>query len=500
MTFKILLISFENELMGIRYIGEILKKYKFNVEAYVDPVLFDDSLLIRSKLLSKIFNMDYLFEEKLMKFKPDLVAFSVVTDYYQKSLKLCGIVKKVSKKIKKDIKTIMGGIHATSVPNIIIIEKNVDYVCVGEGEFAILELCKSLEKKDDRLNIKNIWLKKNNLIIKNEVRPLEKNLDNLPIPYDNIYFKSYPPIKFFYGTITSRGCPYMCSYCNNYIYKKIIYKKDKIFYRRRSVGNVIEELKQRKNRKFIRFHDENFICDKKWLKEFAKKYKEKINLPYFCWVHPNSVDEEIVKLLKHSGCIAVQMGVQTIYEKTRENILNRYTKTKKIEECIRLFKRYNIEITVDNIFGLPNQSIKEMEDLVLFYLNNVPDRLFIYYLTYYPKLKINEISLKNNLINFKSIKNIEKGKGEMFIYGGCSINKNAFKLNFLVHLISFGLSKKIAYKIIKKKLYRFLPAISPKFNNFFYKGSVGNKILSKRRKERYFYFLKKKFIDIFKII
>ena len=112
-------------------------------------------------------------------YEPDLIGLSAVSLTYLMGIDLL-------KKLKKnDIKipTIVGGIHATVSPEEVINEDCVNYICVGEGEQALVELCESLRDKKDTKGIKNIWAKKNGQIYRNELR--------LPIDINSLPFQKF---------------------------------------------------------------------------------------------------------------------------------------------------------------------------------------------------------------------------------------------------------------------------------------------------------------------
>jgi len=323
--------------LSISYLSAVLKKNEHEVFVLFDPMLFGDGEMQMS-LLSKIFSYKKILVEEILNLKPDLVAFSVVTDHYKYLSEIAKLIKN-----KKDIPILFGGIHPTSVPELVIENPFVDIVCVGEGEDAIAELANSFDGSKFDTDIKNLWFKKEGKVIKNDVRPLIKNLDNLPFPDHDQFYSIFFGFRYGYGIIASRGCPFNCTYCNNNVYRNVYGANYSL--RRRSVDNVIHELKLAKkkyNPKFIRFHDEVFTSDKGWLKEFSYKYKRYIGLPLFCFVHPHTIDEGGVRLLKSAGCYEVQMGVQTFSDELNRDVLGRNTSIKKIAEVIRLFKKYEI--------------------------------------------------------------------------------------------------------------------------------------------------------------
>ena len=137
----------------------------------------------------------------------------------------------IAKELKSlNIPIVVGGIHPTVKPEESL--NHADYVCIGEGEEALVELADRIDKKKRTDNIKNIYLKKNGEIIKNSLRPIIKDLNKLPLPgfrlnkiwmYHDKKIVSLEErkdiIKTFYKNhyyiMSSRGCPYRCGYCLN---------------------------------------------------------------------------------------------------------------------------------------------------------------------------------------------------------------------------------------------------------------------------------------------
>ena len=186
--------------------------------------------------------------DDIKKFKPEMIGLSALSDDYPLGLR---IMEKVKSSFK-DIPTIIGGVHATIDPAGVIAEKCFDMVCVGEGEYVMLDIAKELMKKDF-LNIKKFM--RENLdgsIHKNPVRPYEQNLDNFPIPDWSIYPDTafYKPFKgqvYKYGDFEmSRGCPYKCSYCINVQMQAVYKSTGENYHREKVLRELLKKLNLRK--------------------------------------------------------------------------------------------------------------------------------------------------------------------------------------------------------------------------------------------------------------
>ncbi|MBT9131132.1 MAG: Hopanoid C-3 methylase [candidate division WS2 bacterium] len=177
------------------------------------------------------------FLENMEKENPNLIGFSFTTDSFHRLPKYLKWIKEN----KFNIPIICGSYHSTLAPEEVINIKEVDMVCIGEGEYPMLELCDKIEKKENYEYIESLWIKTKNGIIKNRVSPLVENLDTLPFP-DFALFDLHNLIasKINTATITiSRGCPYNCSYCANHAIRKM-YPNSTKYTRNRSPENSIE--------------------------------------------------------------------------------------------------------------------------------------------------------------------------------------------------------------------------------------------------------------------
>lgn len=388
---KVLFIypAIDNESLAIEYLSSVLKQKGHETD------------LILNYLPEKDFKGRLM--ERIDLFKPDFIGFSVVTDDYSWA---CDIAKFI--KEKTNLPIIFGGIQVTSCPEIVIANSFVDYAVLGEGEQAICDIVENPERTD----IANVWNRKGEIIFKNPLRELIQDLDSISFPDKTLFFKEAPYLKDIYHCITSRGCPFFCSYCYNHQMRKL-YDGHK-WLRKRSVQNVIEELKIMKKDigyKQILFVDDCFISDVSWLEEFAKLYKEKINVPFRVIAHPQFINKDIARLLKQAGCIRVQLGVQTPIQRIRKHICNRFEDNETILNAVSTLKKEGIFVQIDHIFGLPSEKINEYEDCgIEFYISLKPNIISSFWLQYYPNTEIIEIGKKHGEIDDKTIEEIKHGK------------------------------------------------------------------------------------------
>ncbi|MEM5831942.1 MAG: radical SAM protein [Candidatus Aenigmatarchaeota archaeon] len=402
--------------------------------------------------------------KKINKSKPDLIGIYTPTIFVNWALN-------TAKKIKEnfDIPIILGGPHPTIFPYIVK-EKCIDMICRGEGEYAMLELMDKIERGEETNRIKNLWIKKDGKIFSNKLRPLISNLDEIPFPDRELYYKKFKFLKksTIQRFLTGRGCPFSCSYCFNHQFKKLYRNKGK-YVRRRSVENVLEEIKIVKEKyrpKIVSFDDDTFILDFKWFNHFVREYKREIDIPYVCNVRPDLINEKIVKLLKSSGCLGVRFGIETADEKLRY-VLKRYITNSQILSAVRLFKKYNLKFMSFNMIALPNESLEDAFKTLEFNARLKPAVASPSATLVFPGTELMKYCIRQNIIPKN---NIEEAKNSVV-----SLIKFHPNFNELLNLICFyNLGVKLPFITPFLKKLVFLPT-----NTFFFQfGSLFFNFLS----------------------
>jgi anaerobic magnesium-protoporphyrin IX monomethyl ester cyclase len=386
---------------GIAFISALLKKHGH-----------DTKLINLNEKLERLPD-DKKIQTVIEKCKPKLIGFSIVTPQYQYALKIAEFIKSFC-----DIPIVCGGIHATMVPEKVIKEDCFDYVCVGEGEEAVLELAASIEKCADTKHIANIWSKDDEKVISNNVRPL-LDLSKLPRK-DYEIFDFQDMINKEDGWVrlmTSRGCPFKCTYCFNHSIVER-YKdetgnvpKDLNYIRRHDVDDVIDEINYLLNNykditTFI-FDDDIFTSNKTYLKQFCNKYKKKVKIPFVANAHIRAFDEERAKILKEAGCIIVKFGLESGSERVRREILNRPMTNDEIINAFESAHKYNLHTSAFVMFGLPYETKEEIFETIKLLSLIKPGR-FRWSIFYpFPRTEAYEISKKGNFINFDKMKSLD---------------------------------------------------------------------------------------------
>ncbi|MFC1622621.1 B12-binding domain-containing radical SAM protein [Patescibacteria group bacterium] len=487
---KIVFVAIHTENLAVEQLSAYLKSHGHEVELVFDPQLFK-SEAIQNKKLAKLFDIKQKLVKDILKHKPDVIGFSTFTFNYQRALELTREIKNHS----PNTPIIFGGVHSTVVPEKVIQEKSVDVVCVGEGEQALLEYLENTHRTD----IQNLWFKKDTEIIKNSCRPLMDNLDDLPFLDKKLFYNVYPGWQTDYYAISSRGCPFKCTYCANHTFHKIYDGLGKVV-RRRSPENLIAELvwaKQNFKLKKITFVDDIFVQDTEWLRKFIPLYISKINLPYVVLTHPNFVNSEAIKLLKNSSCYLLSMGIQSANENTRQQILKRAGNNQQILDVAHWCHQYKLQFSIDHIFNIPNENTEDYKQALVFYNKIRPSIINTFWLQYFPKTEIIKTALQEKYLQHSDIEKIEQGLTSTSVVVGLggkdSFSHNNYS-NFQFWMIVLPLlPRKLMNKILKSNQY--LKISPPLFINAFLKliinlirgrGNVYGGIL-----KFYFFFIRK---------
>jgi len=409
--------------VGIGMISASLKKYGHEVryfdtsryvkneETYVnlqtkkmeEVLQFKPAVLpsIRKKNQSVV---DALFSE-IKLFNPGLIGLTSTSSEFS-------YVKSIAKKVKRhfNIPIIVGGPHATVDPLGTILVDSIDMVCVGEGESAIVELAESLELNKNRTDIKNIYFKNNNQIIKNKIRSYEK-IDTLPFLDLDIFDKyhhigAYQGKKVVYGRFeTSRGCPFKCSYCIN---EKLhqIYHFEKSHMRFKSPERIIEELKWgMKKIKFdiLRFVDETFTAtpyDR--LVEFVRLYRTEINKPMIIATRPERVNMKNMRVIRDaSDNIQVTMGIESGSENIRKKICDRMMSNKTIIDAFHVCHDLDFRTASFNMIGLPDETREDFLKTIHINREARVEQPMLSYFYPFPGTKLRDYCIKKGYLSNK---------------------------------------------------------------------------------------------------
>ena len=452
---KVTFVCPGDEMLGIGYMSAVLKQNGHRTGLVFDPRLLQDSLLSRT-FLTRYLTLDTdRMVSRILETEPDLAAFTATTNTIRWAF---GIAERLKTRAP-DIPIIFGGPHVTAVPERVIREEFVDFLCVGPGEYALLKLVEALQAGDEVGDISGIWSKTDSRVIAGRGIGRIDDLDRLPFPDKELFYDQLPFYKDPYVIVSSRGCPFSCSYCLQSMYTHLYRQCGAKPYQRRSVDNVIEELVQAKARwgmRSVKFFDDLFAFHKGWLRDFCRKYRDRIGLPFRCSLHPAMVDEEILEMLKSAGAYTLTVGVESANPEMLRETLNRKGSCEKMKRSLRLMKRSGIYFSVDHIFGLPGETDRDHRLATELYNQVRPNNILLYWLVYYPKTDIIKHGLEAGLITPQDVALIEEGRGHIsYKHAQGELYRKAYPYYILFNLLPLKIiPRSLVDWVVRRNLIR----------------------------------------------
>jgi len=298
-------------------------------------------------------------------YKPDIIGLSTVEVTHRLGIELLESIS------TRNIKTIVGGVHTTFNPDEVLAEECVDMICVGEGETAMLELCKKMAVGDDYTGVPNLWVKLDGKVIKNKSVFLE-DISLLPVPDFNIFDpeRIYRQMDgVFYRMVPveiSRGCIYDCTYCSAPSLAKL-FGGVGAWFRAKSIDQVFKEIDvavEKYQAEYFYMVSETFLAMKKsFFGEFIKRYS-KIKIPFWFNTRPETLNEEVVGMLEDVNCHRMSIGIESGNEDYRRVMLKRNISNEKILEKCKIVEKSKIQLSVNNIIGFPDETREMVFDTI----------------------------------------------------------------------------------------------------------------------------------------
>jgi magnesium-protoporphyrin IX monomethyl ester (oxidative) cyclase len=338
--------------LGLAYIGAVLEGIGVEVRIF-------DSLIEEASFED--------IEEVIKDFAPDIVG---VSNNFSKQAKNAARIYGITKRAG-DIITIAGGAHPTAMPEFVLLDKNVDYVVLGEGEDTIVELIEYIRNWRNVSTLDGIGYKENMQI---KIIPKTKyieDLDSLPFPARHLLnMEKYYGLKASHGTrtkerfspiVTSRGCPARCTFCSA---SKVWGKK----FRSRSPENVVAEIKHLIDDyriQEIMFEDDNFTLDAKRADRiFDLMIKHKLDV---VWDTPNGIaawtlTERLIDKMKASGCIKLNFPVETGSQYVMDNIIRKPLKLNRVKQLIKYAQNIGLDVGLFFVMGMPGETEQQIWD------------------------------------------------------------------------------------------------------------------------------------------
>jgi len=315
---------------------------------------------------------DESFRRLLLGFSPQIIGYSFATASFGMARNLV----KTAKDALSNHLAVGGGCHVSSDPVKALMETDLDACVCGEGEEVMSEIADGLPLSD----IEGVTFRTaSNEVISNGRAPLIPDLDRLPFPARDLFpVEKYRPHVYYrrkvpwVNMITSRGCPYGCVFCSS---NAVFGRK----YRRRSVENVLEEIRQvveTYHVKDITFVDDEFTIDRKRAFELCSRIVEEgIDITWYCFARVDNVTPELLKAMRKAGCYYILYGV----ESGNDQILKAARKGITLDQAknaINWTRDAGILSCATFIIGLPSETESTIRDTIRFAKELDPDWAF----------------------------------------------------------------------------------------------------------------------------
>jgi len=366
--------------LGLCYLASYLLDANFNVKI-IDCVV-------------ERMTLDEL-RKQIIDYSPDIVGVSSTTVAFFHAKQVTSLVKDID----AGIKVILGGTHITACPEDTIKEcKDVDIGVIGEGEETILEIVRKMQRQESWATVKGVIYRENGAVIKSEPRQAIKDLDRIEFPSREML----PDLSLYSHTayrgkkgeltttlITSRGCPFKCTYCDQSIFGRT--------WRKHSAHYVYSEMKLLKEKfgvKFITIEDDNFSLYKPRVEDICNKIIDNsLDIKWAISGRVNSLDDRLLRLMKKAGCETIYVGLESGTPRILELIQKNISK-EEVNEGIRIIKRCGLKVVGSFILGIPSETKEEMEQTISYALSLPLDGASFFIFTPYPNTKLREMAFQ----------------------------------------------------------------------------------------------------------
>lgn len=320
----------------------------------------------------------------LEEFRPEIIGVTTCS----LNLASAGNVAEIAKAIDRNIVTVAGGPGATISPEELLSAGKFDFVVRGEGEMTMAELVDELQKaKPEYRGIAGLVFRDGGNPVRNPERPLLENLEALPYPARHLFLgldKVPQEIRaeaIFGGIVTSRGCPSNCAFCAN----RNVWLSRKVRLRpAQDVVNEVLHLKEHGGSGNIIFWDDLFTLKRARTVDVCNLLLErKAGMKWLCLVRADTIDRELLQLMKKAGCYEVQMGVESGSNRVLK-FLNKETTVELIRSTAALIRECGLRWHGFFIIGIPGETREEMTATMNLLREIQPDRAQISVFTPFP--------------------------------------------------------------------------------------------------------------------
>jgi radical SAM superfamily enzyme YgiQ (UPF0313 family) len=368
-TLRSPLHNFAQMQFGISYISALLRKAGIGSRLLV--------LSSESEAASMA-----LAGETIAEYEPDVIAFTCVSTQFP----FIDRVARAAKQRRPESYLVIGGAHVSLNPEEAA-GSVFDAVCVGEGEYPMLELSEQLGAGRQPDGIRNLWLKRpDGSLQRNAPRPFLEDVDAIPFPDHEMWTPwIHHTVPHYPSILLGRGCPYLCTYCCNHALRHLAPGK---YVRFRSPDNIVRE---------IRFVLEKFACNapllflevetigvfKTWtldlcsaLQQFNRTLPKPVRFHTNFRITAKSLDPEIFRALADANFALLNIGLESGSERVRREVLKRSYSNEDFYRAVRMARDHGMEVNLFNMIGVPGETYADHLETVRLNREAHPNRSF----------------------------------------------------------------------------------------------------------------------------
>jgi len=334
----------------------------------------------------------------------DVVGISAMTPNAERAIYWAKYAKEMGKVV------VAGGVHATIFPEFFLNSGFVDFVVRGEGEFTLVKLLQSLQQGQNVHDIPGLGFLENEQVILTPPHELIQDLDALPfssfdmLPVDR-YYRNSPQNQKYYPVFSSRGCPFDCAYCT----KQMSPRK----YRMRSAHHVVDEIEQAVKNYHIKrviFCDDHFTLNRKRTIDICQEIiRRDLKLLWVCLTRVDAVDEELLRVMRDSGCYKIEYGVESGSPKILKKMNKKFT-VEQVVQATKLSTSIGIRAKFYIMIGFPSETHEDIELTKKLLKKAQPPNLGVVIFNPLPGTKIYE-QIKNS-VNVQAFSGINYVQGD----------------------------------------------------------------------------------------
>jgi anaerobic magnesium-protoporphyrin IX monomethyl ester cyclase len=347
--------------------------------------------------------------EDVRSVKPDLIGITVTVATTATAAEIILVLK------DENIPIVVGGPQITIDPVGTLRRLKAGIGVVGEGENTILELCRVLNDTgsvsfDNLRGVRGLILKadKDDEYYLTPGRQFMKELDSLPlIPLSLFPYQKYQQTTPELGTgplgwmSTSRGCPWNCNFCSNIL----VWGRQYRCMGPKRVVDEMEYLAERFGIRAVNFREDNFTVNRNRVAGICSLIRQRrLRMEWMCESRVDTIDEEMLALMKEAGCKAIYFGVESGSQRVLD-LLRKGVTVEQSEAAVKLCKKVGISPVVSIMLGVPQQTLEENYDSVRFVRKINPDIVYFNVFMGFPGTELYDYIVTHKLI-YKKLEQI----------------------------------------------------------------------------------------------